>query len=76
MTAVPDGLAGSWCIGWDQRVSVLVVHAAQSSSSARSAFHGVRAQSHDLHTKNIASLAFLRMCVRRDRADRMVASMN
>ncbi|MER9585998.1 hypothetical protein [Mesorhizobium sp. M0276] len=53
----------------------------QSSSSARYAFDGVRAQIRDLHTENIAT-AFPRMCVCRERdriataLDRMVAAMN
>ena len=53
----------------------------QSSSSARCAFDGLRAQIRDLHTENIAT-AFQRMCVCRARdwiataLDRMVAAMN
>ncbi|MER8752526.1 hypothetical protein NKH57_25235 [Mesorhizobium sp. M1050] len=53
----------------------------QSSSSARYAFDGLRAQIRDVHIENVAT-AFPRMCACRARQqiatalDRMVAAMN
>ena len=58
VTAVPEGLFGQSIVvlrvGGVQSLSFILP---QSSSSARYAFDGVRAQIRDLHTENIANLA-------------------